>query len=145
MRLKVAEEEWLPVDTEKESCIILIVIVSNNPLHLLWWKGYWNNLVSGDLAISVSAVSNHSEKHCMVDGLDPNCLPESGFSESSTEAKAHHRLHTSVRTEEPLELIHSNMCGKIGIKSLNGGEYFVTVIDNHTCYAWIYILKAKAF
>ena len=32
---------------------------------------------------------------------------------------------------------------KIGTKSLGGGEYFVTFLDDHTRYIWVYILKHK--
>ena len=87
------------------------------------------------------------QKHCMVDGLDLDHLPEMEFCESCTEAKAHRlpfRQRTSMLAQEPLELIHSDVCGKIGTKSLSGGEYFVTFIDDHTRYVWIYILKKKA-
>ena len=35
------------------------------------------------------------------------------------------------------------MCGKIGTKSLGGGEYFVTFIDDHTHHVWVYILERK--
>ena len=83
----------------------------------------------------------------MVDGLDLDHLPEMEFCESCTEAKAHRlpfRQRTSMLAQEPLELIHSDVCGKIGTKSLSGGEYFVTFIDDHTRYVWIYILKKKA-
>ena len=36
MRLKVAEEELLPVDTEKEACTYLIVILLKNKSTLLF-------------------------------------------------------------------------------------------------------------
>ena len=44
---------------------------------------------------------------------------------------------------EPLEFIHSDLCGKIDAKSLSNGEYFVTFIDDATRYVWIYVLKGK--
>jgi len=47
-----------------------------------------------------------------------------------------------MQAQEPLEFIHSDVCGKICTKSLSGGEYF-TFIDNHTHYVWVYILKRK--
>ena len=49
----------------------------------------------------------------------------------------------TFQLENPLELIHSDVCGKIGTQSLGGGEYFVTFIDDHTRHVWVYILKHK--
>ena len=50
---------------------------------------------------------------------------------------------TAKRADHPLELIHSDVCGKIGTRSLGGGEYFVTFVDDHTRHVWVYILKHK--
>ena len=33
---------------------------------------------------------------------------------------------------------------KMNATSLGGGEYFLTFIDDHTRYSWIYILKHKS-
>ena len=35
------------------------------------------------------------------------------------------------------DLVHSDVCGKIGTQSLSGPEYFLTFIDNKTTYTWI--------
>ena len=43
-----------------------------------------------------------------------------------------------------LELIHSDVCGKINSKSLSGAEYFVTFVGDKTRYIWIYVLKCKS-
>ena len=86
------------------------------------------------------------QKYSMVVGLDLDCPPEIGFCEPCTEAKIHRlsfNQHTSMRAQGPLELVHSDVCGKVGEKSLSGGEYFVTFIDDYSRYVWIYILKRK--
>ena len=44
---------------------------------------------------------------------------------------------------ELLGLIHSDVCGKMNAKSLSGGEYFQTFIDDKSRYVWVYILKHK--
>ena len=38
------------------------------------------------------------------------------------------------RKTQPLELIHSDVCGKIGKQSLGGAEYFVTFVDDCSRY-----------
>lgn len=46
-------------------------------------------------------------------------------------------------TSEPLELVHSDLCGKMGEKSLGGAEYFLMFLDHHTHYCWVYPLERK--
>ena len=65
----------------------------------------------------------------MVVGIDFDPAKETDFCESSKHSK------------QPLELIHSDMCGKIGTASLSGAEYF---LDDYTHYTWVYVLKRKS-
>ena len=44
---------------------------------------------------------------------------------------------------EPLELVHSDVCGPMPTKSLGGTSYFVTFIDDSTRKVWVYPLKHK--
>ena len=39
--------------------------------------------------------------------------------------------------------MHSDMCGPMSIRALNGAEYFVTFIDDHSRKIYIYFLKTK--
>lgn len=85
-------------------------------------------------------------KNKMVSGMDLEWKHESSFCESCVEGKSHRlpfQHSTGRRTNHPLELIHSDVCGKIGTRSLGGGEYFVTFVDDHTRHVWVYILKHK--
>ena len=53
--------------------------------------------------------------------------------------------HTgSGRSEEPLDLVHSDVCGKLNTVSLSGARYFLTFIDDRTHYTWTYVLKHKS-
>ena len=82
----------------------------------------------------------------MVQGMDFDKKQEFGFCECCIQGKSHRlpfQLSTTRRSKYPLELIHSDVCGKIGAKSLGGGEYFVTFLDDHTRHIWVYILKHK--
>ena len=85
-------------------------------------------------------------KNKMVNGLDFDWKQESGFCESWVEGKVHRlpfRQSTKKVAKHPLELIYSGVCVKIGTESLGGGEYFVTFVDDHTQFVWVYILKHK--
>lgn len=47
------------------------------------------------------------------------------------------------RAAGSLDLVHSDVCGKVGSPSLSGSEYFVTFIDSYSHYTWVYVLKSK--
>ena len=60
----------------------------------------------------------------------------------------HHRspfpLSSQKRASKPLELIHTDVCGKLSSKSFGGAEYFVTFTDDKTRYVWVYVMKKKS-
>ena len=82
----------------------------------------------------------------MVIGFDYDASQEIGFCESCAEGK-HHRSQSPTsggkRSDEPLGLVHSDVCSKMNTNSLSGAEYFLTFIDDHTHYVWVYVLKHK--
>ncbi|GKA65380.1 putative RNA-directed DNA polymerase [Tanacetum coccineum] len=49
----------------------------------------------------------------------------------------------SFRTENILDLVHSDVCGPMKTKTLGGCSYFVTFIDDHSRKVWVYTLKTK--
>ena len=83
----------------------------------------------------------------MVEGIDFDEKIEFGFCECCIEGNSHRlpfQSSTVKRANHSLELVHSDVCGKIGTKSLGGGEYFVTFVDDHTRHVWVYVLKHKS-
>ena len=80
-------------------------------------------------------------KDKLVSGYDYDVSKEIGFCESCAEGK-HYRSQFPTgggRSEEPLGLVHSDVCGKMNAKSLSGAEYFPTFIDDCTHYVWRYM------
>ena len=74
----------------------------------------------------------------LVNHMDYNTSREVGFCEACIGGKQHKNSFklSSTETSMPLELVHSDVCGKIGKKSLGGAEYFLTLLDdNH--YTWV--------
>lgn len=75
--------------------------------------------------------STKSAKVGQGQGFDYDVSKEIGFCESCAERK-HHRSQFPTsggkRSEEPLGLVHSDVCGKMNAKSLSGAEYFLTLI-----------------
>lgn len=48
------------------------------------------------------------------------------------------------KTGRVLEVVHSDVCGKMGDKSLGGAEYFVSFIDDYSNHVWAYPIKKKS-
>ena len=82
----------------------------------------------------------------LVDSFNYDISKELQFCEPCSEEK-HHRtrfpINHSKRADEPLDLVHSDLCGKMNTKSLSGAKYFLTFIDDKTRHVWVYILKRK--
>lgn len=59
------------------------------------------------------------------------------------------QTRVSFKTNPPhrqpnvLDLVHSDVCGPLKVKTLGGASYFVTFIDDHSRKLWVYALKTK--
>ena len=81
----------------------------------------------------------------LADGFDFDATRKLTFCESRPQGKQRRTKFSSSsrRAEEPLDLVHSDLCGKMNEKSLSGAEYFLSFIDDKTRYVWVYFLKSK--
>lgn len=51
--------------------------------------------------------------------------------------------NTGTRATQPLQLIHSDLCGPMEQESLGGMKYFITFVDDYTRKVHVYFLKNK--
>jgi hypothetical protein len=51
---------------------------------------------------------------------------------------------SSYRAEENLELVHTELCGPISPATEGGNNYFLLVVDDHSRYMWLEVIKSKA-
>ena len=49
-----------------------------------------------------------------------------------------------LRAKEPLELLHSDVCGPFAIQARGGYEYYVTFIDDYSSYGYVYLMRRKS-
>ena len=54
-----------------------------------------------------------------------------------------HKRVNDILAEEPLELIHMDVCGPMPVESLNGNRYVYVIIDEYSRYTTIYLMKTK--
>lgn len=48
------------------------------------------------------------------------------------------------KTKQPLEIIHTDFCGPMSTTTPGGNKYFMTMIDDYSCFKTVYLLKAKS-
>ena len=81
----------------------------------------------------------------LADGFDFDVTRKVTFCESCPQDKQHRTKFPSSnrRAKEPLDLVYSDLCRKMNEKSLSTAEYFLSFIDDKTCYVWVYFKKSK--
>lgn len=47
------------------------------------------------------------------------------------------------RATQPLELVHSDLCGPMENESCSGMKYFITFVDDYTRMVHVYLMKDK--
>ena len=53
-------------------------------------------------------------------------------------------IRKGIRATQPLELIHSDVCGPMSVRARGGYEYYVTFIDDYSRYAYVYLMQRKS-
>jgi hypothetical protein len=86
------------------------------------------------------------QKKSMVEGL-PMLKNEYDSCEGCALGKMHtgeFLSNSNRRKKYVLELIHTNVCGPMQMRSLGGAYYFLLFIDDCTRYTWVYFLRKKS-
>ena len=58
-------------------------------------------------------------------------------------ARSAHKRLSNKKKSEPLDLVHSDVCGPMPVRSLGGASYFITFIDDSTRKVWMYSMARK--
>nr|GEW90530.1 retrovirus-related Pol polyprotein from transposon TNT 1-94 [Tanacetum cinerariifolium] len=107
--------------------------------HLWLWRMRYEHLNFGDLMLL-------SFKG-MVKGLDhidhPNQVCEGCL--FGKHARSSFLKESTSRAKEPLQLIHTDLCGPISPPSHGKNIYFMLFIDDYSRKTWVYFLKEKSY
>ena len=86
-------------------------------------------------------------KEKLVDGFNFSNICGIRFCEDCLYGKIHKQKFPDKggsRATEKLDLVHTDVCGKIECKSMSGKEYFLSFIDDKSRYVWTYTLTKKS-
>jgi transposase InsO family protein len=90
---------------------------------------------------------NQLSKKKLVDGL-PNLdlvpVQPCGGCLAGKQHKHPFNSKPSVRAKQPLQLIHSDLCGPMQTPSLGKALYFLSLIDDFSRYTFVYFLETKS-
>ncbi|CAJ2653926.1 unnamed protein product [Trifolium pratense] len=89
---------------------------------------------------------NHLCNKKMVVGLPLIHTPEKLCEGCFVSKQPRNSFKSSVysRSKQPLDVVHSDVCGPIEVPTLGGSRYFMTCVDEFTRKVWIYLLKEKS-
>ena len=86
-----------------------------------------NCLAKKDMLPGLKNVDLEKCSHCMI----------------GKQTRVSFKKHPPSRKSDVLELVHSDVCGPLKVKSFSGALYFVTFIDDYSRKLWVYDLKSK--
>jgi transposase InsO family protein len=72
-----------------------------------------------------------------VDRLCESCLV-------AKQRRAPFPAEASFRADQALQLLHGDLCGPISPSTFAGKNYFLLLVDDHTRYMWVVLIKSKA-
>ena len=110
--------------------------VAKNNNEMLWHRRYGHISEQNLKSLANSELVEHFRY---------NSMKNIGFCESCIGGKQHRTPFgaSERQTCDLLELVHSDVCGKISESSIGGAQYFLTFTDDKSRYSWVYMLKTK--
>ena len=50
----------------------------------------------------------------------------------------------SERATKPLDLVYTDVCGRLRVSARGGYNYFITFTDDYTRFRWAFLIKHKS-
>ena len=86
-------------------------------------------------------------KHGVVEGVKLDYKPNVTRCEACVYGKSTRApipKQGATRSAKVLDLVHTDVCGPFPVPSIGGSRYFVSFVDDHTRFAWIYPIRSKS-
>jgi transposase InsO family protein len=55
-----------------------------------------------------------------------------------------HSSKNIMMTSRPLELLHMDLFGLVGYLNIGGSKYGLVIVDDYSCFTWVFILQDKS-
>nr|GEX24996.1 hypothetical protein [Tanacetum cinerariifolium] len=92
------------------------------------------------------ATINNLVKNNLVRGLPKMKFEKDHLCFACEQGKIHQKHHKSkmaFASNQPLYLLHMDLCGPMRIESINGKRYVLVVVDDFSRYTWVFFLHSK--
>ncbi|KAJ0599629.1 putative RNA-directed DNA polymerase [Helianthus annuus] len=133
--VKMTNNKMFPLHPESDLQFAMNMAIYNTS-HL-WHKRYGH--------VNIDTLIDMGNKELVV-GL-PKMKKDDNVCEgciSGKQARKPFQKKTTWQSSEPLQLVHSDICGPMRTESIGGCRYFITFIDDYTRKTWVYFLKFKS-
>ncbi|GJZ24786.1 retrovirus-related pol polyprotein from transposon TNT 1-94 [Tanacetum coccineum] len=92
------------------------------------------------------ATINNLVKRNLVRGLPKMKFEKDHLCSACEQGKIHRKHHKSkiaFASNNPLYLLHMDLCGPMRVKSINEKRYVLVVVDDFSRYTWVFFLHSK--
>ncbi|KAI3518357.1 hypothetical protein L1887_06990 [Cichorium endivia] len=93
---------------------------------------YMNQLVTGEMVRGMPLLKFDNENLCAACAL-------------GKQKKKPHKSITDSSITHPLELLHIDLCGPSTVASLNHKKYILVIVDDFTCFTWVFFLRLNSY
>nr|GEV88614.1 hypothetical protein [Tanacetum cinerariifolium] len=93
-----------------------------------------------------SAIINNLVKNNLVRGLSKMIFEKDHLCFASEQGKIHQKHHkskTAFASNQPLYLLHMDLCGPMRVESINKKRYVLVVVDDFSWYTSVFFLRSK--
>jgi transposase InsO family protein len=67
-----------------------------------------------------------------------------GACQDSKQVGAPHHVKTIMTITRPLKILHMDLFGPIAYISIGGNKYGLVIIDDYSCFTWVFFLQDKS-
>jgi hypothetical protein len=126
------------VDVSKEEADLDACLIAKTNMGWLWHHhlahvGMKNlhKLLKGDHVLGLTDICFEKDRPCAT------C--QAGKQVGST-----HHSKNVMTTSRPLELLHTDLFGPIAYLSIEGSKYGLVIVDDFSCFTWVFFLQDKS-
>ena len=116
------------------NCFLYITSSSTNEIYVITWHTR--------LACIGKEIMYRLARKGMLDPLTKIDLPI--YENCLTGKTIKKPFSKGIRAEKLLQLIHSDICGPINVRTKHGASCFITFIDDYSCFNHVYLIYHKS-